>query len=256
MRKKHNGVLGFFLRNRLPVNNFGDLLGPYIVEEILTRHGIKNVGAEIGRRLISVGSVLHFARSGDVVWGSGINGKHIEHDYSLSDLDIRSVRGPLTREQLLKAGHSVPEIYGDPGLLVSRLFRDRLISDDLPRHELTIVPNLNDFSSFKGQNHVLDPCSDMVSCIRRIAGSQLVVGSSLHGMIIAEAFGVPARLIASTHEPTFKYEDYYLGSGRLGYHAAKNISQALELGGEVLPVYDSDRLLNAFPIDLWSAHKS
>ena len=41
-----------------------------------------------------------------------------------------------------------------------------------------------------------------------------MVSSSLHGIVIAEAYGVPAVLVASSTEPVFKYEDYYAGTGR------------------------------------------
>src|SRR5688572_22599987 len=55
-------------------NNFGDLIGPLIVEWMLKRRG---VAADIpgAVRLMSVGSIMHFAVNGDVIWGSGVNGK-------------------------------------------------------------------------------------------------------------------------------------------------------------------------------------
>ena len=51
-----------------------------------------------------------------------------------------------------------------------------------------------------------------------LLGCELVVSSSLHGIIFAEAFGVPARWWAPPNggaartERAFKYQDYYAGA--------------------------------------------
>ena len=54
-----------------PLANFGDLLGPLIVRELVTELGLRP--ARERRRLLAIGSVLHFGRAGDVVWGAGRN---------------------------------------------------------------------------------------------------------------------------------------------------------------------------------------
>lgn len=235
------------------VNNFGDLLGPRVVRENLRRTGLREDLAAHNRRLVSVGSVMHLARDGDVVWGTGINGKHLRDVLPFTSIDIRAVRGPLTREVMIRRGHAVPEVYGDPGLLVGEFWP--FLRDQEKRHSLTIVPNLNDRDAFGHSENVLDPRTDLESCLKRISQSEFVIGSSLHAIIIAESLGIPARLITSGVEPSFKYEDYYLGSGRAAYKSANDVRQALELGGEVPPVWDPKPLLRAFPADLWSGDK-
>lgn len=243
------------LTRRIPisgkrVSNFGDLLGPRVVNEILKLEGLTNTGVAGRRRLVSIGSVIHLARNGDVVWGTGINGKHMNDELPFSHVDIRAVRGPLTRDLLQKKGHSVPEVFGDPGLLVGKLWPS--LRSEKKRYKLTIVPNLNDISEYAGQDDVLDPRSDIEACLTRIAQSEFVIGSSLHGIIVAESLGIPARLISSPVEPSFKYEDYYFGSGRNRYDAAKSVKQAIDMGGENPVVWDSTPLLDSFPIDLWA----
>lgn len=42
-------------------------------------------------------------------------------------LDIRAVRGTLTREVFLKLGHKCPEIYGDPGVLMPSVYQSKNI---------------------------------------------------------------------------------------------------------------------------------
>lgn len=243
------------LGRRIPLNgrrvsNFGDLLGPVVVQEVLASRGIRQEDAPRQRRLVSIGSVMHLAQEGDVVWGTGINGKHLDEDYGFGSVDFRAVRGPLTRERLVADGQRVPEVFGDPGLLVGTLWPH--LRNRSRRYPLTVIPNLNDWKDYAGKDDVMDPRAPLRECITRISQSEFVIGSSLHGVIVAEALGIPARLMSSGVEPAFKYEDYYLGSGRSGFKAARSISQALEMGGEEAVAWDPDPLLKAFPVDLWS----
>lgn len=73
-------------------------------------------------KLLSIGSVMHFAKDNDSIWGTGINGKINESHLKFKNLDVRAVRGPRTREFLMGRGIMVPEIYGDPGLLLPMFF--------------------------------------------------------------------------------------------------------------------------------------
>jgi pyruvyltransferase len=235
-----------------PVNNFGDLLGPLVVERILAMHGVAPGSALQDRRLLSVGSVLHFARDDDVVWGSGVNGKKPEADYVFRTLDVRAVRGPRTREFLIRRGIDTPPVFGDPVLLLPIVAPEILECAATKRYQLTVVPNFNDFSSYRPDATLLDPRSPVEDCLARIARSEFVVGSSLHAIVVAESLGIPARLIFSAVEDPFKYEDYYLGTGRSDPEVAQTVEEAVRLGGERGPSFDAEQLLRAFPFDLWS----
>jgi pyruvyltransferase len=247
------------LTQRLPVevgrrvNNFGDLLGPFIVQRILAMHQIDPSAALENRRLLSVGSVLHFAQDHDVVWGSGVNGKKSERDYCFNALDVRAVRGPHTHSFLAARGIDAPEVFGDPVLLLPLVLPELLDRALVNSHAVTVVPNFNDFPSYAPMPGLLDPRSPVEVCLRRIAESELVVGSSLHAIVVAESLGVPARLMTSPIEDPFKYEDYYLGTGRAGAQTADTVQQAVKMGGERPPIFDAERLLGAFPFDLWRA---
>lgn len=244
------GTLGKLIPLRRAVNNFGDLLGPEIVRRLAARSIDTRRWEQAHGRMLAVGSILSLARPGDVVWGIGVNGKSLDKHYALGDISFRAVRGPLTREFVLQHGGNCPEVFGDPGLLVPFLWSEEELA--APSSGVTIVPNLNDLKLYDLTDpRVLLPTNPLMDCLARIRNSQFVVGSSLHGIIVAEAFGIPARLISSGVEPDFKYLDYYRGSGRSGFRAAKSIEEALTLGGEPLPDWDSDPLLDAFPIDLW-----
>ncbi|NHI17554.1 polysaccharide pyruvyl transferase family protein [Microbacterium excoecariae] len=222
--------------------NFGDEIGPAIVaalsgDAVATRPG----------RLLSVGSVLQFARGGDVVWGAGINGKVRQRLHY--PLDVRAVRGPLTRAVLLGFGVAAPPVYGDPALLFPRLFPD---VRPVASAGVVVVPNLNEADRF-GDEGVLSPLGDPFEIAPRIAGAEFVVASSLHALILADAYGVPSRAVVPRAEHAFKYVDYYAGTGRADVAFAQTVDEAIRLGPVPAAEVDLDALEAAFPSDMWSA---
>lgn len=254
-RVRSNSKYLSFILPKKPLNNFGDLIGPIVIREILDNLQFEiTTSAKKQKKILSVGSVLHFAQNGDVIWGTGKNGKINNLDHKFDKLDVRAVRGPLTREFLLTKKIETPEIYGDPALLLPFFFPHLKEKCQSKKYSYTIIPNFNDFSSFNDDKHLISPLENVWSVIERILQSNFVIGSSLHAIIVAEAFGVPARLIQSSNENRFKYEDYYLGTGRGGVEMASNVSHALELGGESKILWDSNMLLKSFPFDLWGVH--
>ncbi len=110
--------------------------------------------------MLALGSILYFGREGDVVWGTGTNGKNTNRgDYRFSHLDVRAVRGPLTRQFLLTMfGIESPEIYGDPALLVPYLFPE-FVRPEYPAHPYTIIPHYSEEMHFpkEAYPHVVYP---------------------------------------------------------------------------------------------------
>lgn len=235
-----------------PAQNFGDRLAPLIVSLMLQRAGLPSAALP-ERRLLAVGSILHFAESGDVVWGSGRNGRIAESDHVFSDLDVRAVRGPRTREWLLDQGVHCPEVFGDPALLLPVLRPDLVKLAQERRHRVTFVSHIDDLphSVPRGVN-VLSPRADVETILRSLVQSELVIATSLHPIIVAEAFGVPARSIVNQSEPEFKFADHFLSTGRPQYTRSPTISAAIELGGESPAMIDLEPLMAAFPIDIFT----
>ncbi|MGM7698594.1 polysaccharide pyruvyl transferase family protein [Microbacterium sp. A84] len=234
------------------INNFGDLLGPLIINEILSQEGLANPVGHAAQRVLAVGSILGLARPGDAVWGTGVNGKSIDHEVRFEDVAFTAVRGPLTRAWATERGATVPEVYGDPALLLGALFGREKLSGAGEQRKLTVVPNFHDFAASPRNQDVLNPRSSVTAVLQRIANSDFVCGSSLHGVIVAESLGIPARFIRSLHEPKFKYDDYMLGTGRSPAEFASSVEEAREMGGQDGPQFDPRHLLEAFPRHLWT----
>lgn len=83
----------------------------------------------------------------------------------------------------------------------------------------------------------------------------MVISSSLHGIILAESYGVPAVLLDTGNKNLFKYYDYYEGTGRNYVPIVKSIEEGLQYNFDNynFPNIEEiqDRLIKTFPIDLW-----
>lgn len=236
--------------------NMGDYLSKVIVASALSLQDKTLIEKRnLGQRLIAIGSVLHFANTGDTVWGSGINGKIPAERNAFGMLDVRAVRGPKTREFLMARGIAVPEVYGDPGLLMPRFFPADALGPPRPR-PFAIVPHFNEpADKYRAYaEHLVFPNCKPAQFVRQLLGAELVVSSSLHGLILAEAYGIPAVYLDwGNGEDRFKYDDYYFGTRRTQWHAGRTVEECLALGGN--GSFDlatlQAQLLAAFPYDLW-----
>ena len=243
----------FYWRSAKGVN-FGDYLSSVVVTKIAADAGffLDEERAE-PVRILAIGSILHFARNGDVIWGSGMNGKVSESSHKFDNLDVRSVRGPMTRHFLQARGIVVPELYGDPAILVPSLLPDRFPRSEQPGRSVVFVPNLHDLPIMKDWDNVVSPLAPWYDVVRQISQARHVISTSLHGLVLADAFGIPCTYLRlSETESLFKYEDYVLGVGRGGLTVTTSREEALRLKPMDLPKPDLVKLRQSFPFDLWT----
>jgi pyruvyltransferase len=237
--------------------NFGDLLGPLVVAglagaPVRAVRTDQDLDQAVGVRLLSVGSILHLARDGDVVWGSGVNGKVPLHAPPARRLDVRAVRGPLTRRALAELGIEVPEVYGDPGLLVPAVVPGLVELAQTKTRAVTVLPHMSELPRGRRDGRVLSPRAPLGDVLRTIAQSERVVTSSLHGYVVAEALGVPVQLVRPLREPLFKYRDYVEGTSRELPRVYPDVGSALRDQVHVIdPVSAPRALTDAFPHDLF-----
>ncbi|CAF3719808.1 unnamed protein product [Rotaria sp. Silwood1] len=243
-------------------DNFGDKLSHILVQSILNYNltVITSVNEKSfceKPKLLAIGSIIHIACPHDVIWGSGLisASSFISHWKSISNLtiDIRAVRGPRTRNILMsKYNLTVPEIYGDPALLLpyyltsfkkstKPIIRRLLILHYIDVYKKSITSGINQIVTV----HAFLPWNELLNLIVQ---SELVISTSLHGIILSEAFGVPARLLKSPLLDLFKFHDYYEGTNRTLRYAT-TIATAIAMGGENPPKLNLTKLINAFPFD-------
>ena len=94
---------------------------------------------------------------------------------------------------------------------------------------------------------------DYESFISQIVKSKRVISSSLHEIILAETYNIPAVLLLKEDHSLFKYEDWYKSTGREEIVVAHSIEEALKI--DPMPIPDlhpiQADLIKAFPSDLW-----
>ncbi len=215
--------------------NYGDLVGHYLVEKI---SGKKAVWTHPKKRsfldsfktvYFTAGSILTQISGKCVVWGSGI----ISKEYKIKKAVFLAVRGPQTRKHLMAQGYDVPEIYGDPALLMPRFYNpERKI-----QYDLGIIPHYADYQIvtelYEGQKNVLIidlMTNDVESVTDQILQCKRIISSSLHGVIIAHAYQIPAvwvKFSENVFGDGIKYQDYFESVGLENY-TPQFLTQALD----------------------------
>lgn len=234
--------------------NFGDALTPWLIRK-LTGSLPRFIAAEDARpKFFVTGSVIAFAGAGSTVWGAGIMTRH---DPIARGAMLLAVRGPLTRARALERGVECPPVYGDPALLLPRLHA----AGAGTRARVGIVPHFSDapiVSAFWRDSDELrriDIQAPIERVIDDIASCELVASSSLHGLIVAHAYGVPAVWVKFRDLPSgddSKFHDYYLSFGceppaplRIAYERID--ADAFRRHAIPAPDFDCEPLWNACP---------
>lgn len=225
-------VVCYWSRTDETLHNFGDALNPWLLRALTGEKAIHYNDCNAFKKLFSpmlfcIGSILernkrsHRLRPGNIhVWGTGTRGeKDLKH---LGKAVFHAVRGPLTRERLIKQGIKCPEIYGDPAILLPRF----LEKPKAKSFDVAVVPHYTDVrqcrdwilrNGLQDQVHVVNVMGAVEEVAGQIAGSEYVIASSLHGLIVADAYRVPNARIRFSSNITggdFKFNDYFLSVDR------------------------------------------
>ena len=146
------------------------------------------------------------------VWGAGCNNTSIPQN-----LDIRAVRGPKTNEILKRRGFSKNVSQLDPAYLLSdfseETFEKYFETSSVVSDYTLIIPHIFDSyhwgtlvkSKVKNSTITSSTDSKVIDYIRK---ASLVISSSLHGLILADAYGKNFVALKPQNEPTFKYYDW------------------------------------------------
>lgn len=198
------------------LDNYGDMLSPYIVEHVSGRRcehynpRVKRKWWARRRHLAAIGSILRHCEPNSLVWGTGI----ISRQDQIPEATFHAVRGPETRERISALGYQCPEVYGDPALLLPRLYSPAVERT----HALGVIPHIVDYDGFTEAREAPDGVrtirlltDDLERTTREILACKRIISSSLHGMIVAHAYGIPAtwvRFSESLAGDDVKFADY------------------------------------------------
>lgn len=175
-------------------DNFGDVLTPLLFDRL---RGIRLEWTEReDADLIAIGSIADTIPRGysGTILGTGCM---YDNPIALESAHVLALRGVFTAR--LAGLH--PPLLADLGLLASdlapRVRRDVAIgtvrADGDPRPPIGFE---------------LDPMSDAETIIASAARCQRIVSSSLHGLILADALGIPNMWDPYPPVPAFKFHDY------------------------------------------------
>jgi len=209
----NKNLVGMYWFDR--ITNFGDLLSPLL----LKKYGLIpfRVHAKGQAQLICVGSVLDDLPQdySGFILGSGLINDTIR---PYSQARILAVRGELTRQ---RTGAPAGTILGDPGLLAEKLLDAR----QPKQYRVGIVPHYVDKDDprvamlrarLQDDLLVIDVQRSPAAVIADIDRCEYILSSSLHGLISADALGIPnAWLVLSgkLRGNDFKFHDYYSAFG-------------------------------------------
>lgn len=228
--------------------NFGDVLAPIVVAHVSNATPVL-VSRRCRGKVLAVGSILQRLAERDIVWGSGaIRDAPIVPPPGVT---FCAVRGPLTRA--LVRG-DVPEVYGDPAILLPLIYTPPTFKRD----KVGVIPHVREITSVHSADplvSMIDVRSDWRDVIDRMVECEAVLSSSLHGLIVAEAYGVPAVWFTASDKvggQGFKFRDYYLATGREAPRPvpwSDSIASMMQRVSHA-PCLDVEPLLNAWPEEL------
>lgn len=221
---------------RIP--NFGDAINPYLVEKLGKNVHVKYVSSrpykeclifvlsalkhlkkpELGRLrklyrfnryAIAIGSILNGCKKGQVVWGSGF----MNENEKVYGGKILAVRGYETINRLKELNVKVPNVVGDPALLLPLVYKPNINK----RYKYGIIAHIKDYENVKTQVQnnnclIIDLKTDNIEkIIDQILSCEIILSSSLHGLIVSHAYLVPAIWIKFGEIGTdgFKFIDYF-----------------------------------------------
>jgi pyruvyltransferase len=240
-----------FLDCRPLKNNFGDEFNLWMVAELSGKRVVQ-VQSEyfFGRHMMAAGSIIDHARPQTIVWGSGLIAE--DKPFCEKICDIRAVRGRLTRRKLLEKGVICPEVFGDPALLIPRLYPQSTKHEK--KFTYGVIPHYVDKQHVWVKDlakrldvKIIDIQNPSIfSFIDDVLSCEIIVSSSLHGLILADAYNIPnvwIKLTSGVIGGEFKFMDYY--------SIGKRVPNCISIKGEELIVeIGAQAEVTHFEIDL------
>lgn len=174
--------------------------------------------------LFAIGSILDYSNNKTICWGSGFREPHSKFHGG----KVFAVRGKLSRK-ILTDKENIP--LGDPALLLPLLYTPKIGEK---KEFIKIIPHYLDYNNIHNQYSnkyeiVNIRTNNVEYFIDQITSSKYILSTSLHGLIIAHAYGIPALWIKKgpIASSSFKFYDYFSSVGIPQYEGFTNIEEIL-----------------------------
>ena len=231
--KENNLVVNasvFQFLSRIKHFNLGDDLNVYMLKELVGKRIFVNnqFYHKSLPNLMCIGSVIDWlANEKTAIWGAGIIAPPLDERTvkQLANVKIYAVRGRCTRDILLQNGIKCPDIFGDPALLLPYIYNPKV---EKVKNRIGIIPHFYDVKD-KNVLQILNdnPNNTMLiniqgyknwkDTIQQILSCEFIVSSSLHGLILSDAYGIPNIWVSFSNRlkgGDFKFRDYYSVVGK------------------------------------------
>ncbi|MBY4130556.1 polysaccharide pyruvyl transferase family protein [Rhodococcus fascians] len=245
--------------------NFGDELTPGLVKSLF---GFDCAWRRPKRsEFTGAGSTLEMVQLMDApktlkVWGSGFGVREntTERNFSRPGFDIYAVRGYLSLGRI----DSEREVaVGDPGLLTNLVYpRSKQVQGriGLVYHWMHKKDPVVRTLAAEKKVLLIDPSRKPSKVVADITSCEFVMSTSLHGLIVADSYGIPNAWIELKEEiggSGYKFEDYYsVFDGEAVQHPSSLVwdtKKIAQLQVEYKPVPNlkeiQSNLIAAFPYD-------
>ncbi len=281
----------YFFRNAIIINgyvddltwlgirhrNWGDDLNYYLIPLISGRAVIFYHHFWLARKLrfknyLCIGTLLdavNYSNPQTIVWGSGVSGQ--ERTFVLPK-KILSVRGKKTREFLTRYQIDSPNVLGDPALLLPLYYTP---PSPPKKYKLGIIPHVVDLDypaiqeiqeKFPHEVLILNLAryKKWTDIIDQISTCECIASSSLHGLIVSDAYGIPncwIELSGNLSGGYFKFYDYASSVQRLlvkpySVSTSNDIASCIKLCKEwKTPLIDTQSILQSCPFYKKEKHK-
>lgn len=155
------------------------------------------------------------------IWGTGFISNMEDKKFFRKKMNFYALRGELSKQRVEKIiGNEISVVTGDAGLLADRVVKP----SKGKKYAVGIIPHFREqdeiiFKKLKEKfpkSIMIDLKMDAVSVIEKITQCEAIISSSLHGLIVADCYGIPNRWVVVSNKPKgdgFKYRDYYSGYG-------------------------------------------
>lgn len=220
-----NGFI-FFNGRKVISRNWGDDINYFFLRKLWHKEIVSYDCSSLSHRLkkdnyMVIGSSLTLlCNSESIVWGAGV----IDDTKELPAYPkkVLAVRGPLSRQYLLERGIECPPVYGDPALLVPKVYNPSIEK----KYQLGIIPHYADFDSTLLNNLKQNPDVLLIKMegyrkwtdvVDMILSCESIASSSLHGLILSEAYQIPncwIEIKGNLLGGHFKFHDFFLSIGR------------------------------------------